>query len=236
MVRDETNFKGLMQAIYPGGLAGKSFLDSACNCGAYSFWMADLGATRTFGFDARDKWIDQANFLKSHRAGFSEGCQFQVSDLYALPRLGLSPFDITLFKGIFYHLPDPIGGLRLVADLTRELLIVGTATRLSITPGLVLANENVQHLMSGIHGTNWFPTSPRVVQRLLMDMGFKEFRTTFWHKLPRWKSTGNRGLLHYCKNLLKATGRTEVLAARTPGFFEHLDRSGFTRRYDVPQD
>lgn len=234
MVQDEKNFKGLMQALYPGGLAGKTFLDSACNCGAYSFWMTDLGAARTFGFDAREKWIEQANFLKAHRECSSQGCQFQVSDLYALTGLGLAPFDITLFKGIFYHLPDPIGGLRLVADLTRELLVVGTATRLSPIPGLVLARENVQHLMSGIHGTNWFPTSPRVVQRLLMDMGFREFRTTFWHRLPRWSSAGNRGFWHYCKNLLKATGRTEVLAARTPGFFDELDRSGFIRRYDVP--
>jgi hypothetical protein len=30
-----------------------------------------------------------------------------VLDLYDLPTLGLEPFDITIFAGIFYHLPDP---------------------------------------------------------------------------------------------------------------------------------
>lgn len=232
MIQDETSFKQLMQAIYPGGLAGKSFLDSACNCGAYSFWMSDLGAIETFGFDARERWIDQANFLQAHRPPSTTRSSFRACDLYDLRGLNLNPFDITLFKGIFYHLPDPIGGLRLVADLTRELLIVGTATRLSPVPGLVLARENTSHLMSGIHGTNWFPTSPGVVKELLRTMGFRDFRVTFWRKLPRWRSPGNRGLTHYLKNLLRATGRTEILAAREPGFFRAFDRSGYIRNYE----
>ena len=61
-------FKQLMQRIYPQGLAGKRVLDCACNCGAYSFWAKELGASECFGFDVREHWINQANFLKENRA------------------------------------------------------------------------------------------------------------------------------------------------------------------------
>ena len=42
-------------------------------------------------------------------------------------RLGNERFDICLFKGIFYHLPDPVAGLKIVADRTDEVLILDTA-------------------------------------------------------------------------------------------------------------
>ena len=47
----------------------------------------------------------------------SEDIDFEVPRLYDLPERELEPFDITLFNGIFYHLPEPVGGLRIAADL-----------------------------------------------------------------------------------------------------------------------
>ena len=38
---------------------------AACNCGGYSLVASDLGA-HSFGFDVRDRWIRQAQFLKRH--------------------------------------------------------------------------------------------------------------------------------------------------------------------------
>jgi tRNA (mo5U34)-methyltransferase len=42
----------MMKLLYPDGLRGRSFMECACNCGAYCFWAKELGAGRTFGFDA----------------------------------------------------------------------------------------------------------------------------------------------------------------------------------------
>jgi hypothetical protein len=131
----------------------------------------------------REHWIEQARFLAANRTiGRSEGVNFEVMDLYELPKLGLEPFDVTLFKGIFYHLPDPITGLKAAADLTQEVLILNTETRNGLPDGmLAVAEESREAVMSGVHGLNWFPTGPRVLTRILKWLGFTETRCVYWH-------------------------------------------------------
>ena len=178
-------FQNQMRKIYPEGLEGCSFLDCACNCGAYSFWMKELGAGSCFGFDVRDHWINQARFLLEHREGPSDGISFERLDLYDLSKRDLEQFDVTLFKGIFYHLPDPVAGLKLAADLTREVLVVNTEVRIDLDDGmLVLDEEETAALMSGVYGLNWIPTGPRVMERILNWMGFPETRLTRWVAYP----------------------------------------------------
>jgi tRNA (mo5U34)-methyltransferase len=89
----------------------------------------------------RDHWINQAKFIQENRTvGPTDGMRFEVADLYDLPKLGLEPFDFTLFKGIFYHLPDPITGLKAAADLTKEILVLdtpsGSTCRTGCSPSL----------------------------------------------------------------------------------------------------
>ena len=199
----------LLTSVHPGGLEGRSFLDCACNCGGYAFWTKEIGASRCFGFDVREHWIRQANFLAENRAWPSDGIAFEKLDLYELPRLDLEPFDITLFKGIFYHLPDPIRGLRIAADLSRELLILDTAYRNDQPDGmLVLAEESKTRVMSGVYGLNWFPTGPGVLTRVLRWMGFPESRITGW----RPEQPGRRA----------DVGRLTMVAARTEGLLDEL--------------
>jgi tRNA (mo5U34)-methyltransferase len=163
--------------IYPNGLEGRSVLDCACNCGAYLFWVKELGAGRCFGFDVREHWIKQARFLLERREGPKDDIDFAVCDLYDLPSLGLEPFDIVLFNGIFYHVPDPVRGVKLVADLTNELIQISTSTRHDREDGMLVADtESDQWLMYGTHGLNWFPTGPDVMGRILRWAGFPETR------------------------------------------------------------
>ena len=167
----------LLAAVYPGGLAGRSILDCACNAGGYLFDAARHGAGRSFGFDVREHWIEQARFLARHLP--SENIQFAVRDLMSLPELGLEPFDVTLFSGILYHLPDPIAGLRIAADHTRELLIVNTDATLAEVDGLVMNRESTTEVMSGVHGLAWLPGSEQVVQEMLAWCGFPHSRVIF---------------------------------------------------------
>jgi tRNA (mo5U34)-methyltransferase len=195
----------LMTSIYPRGLEGRKVLDCACNCGGYSFWMRELGGDGGLAFDVRERWIEQARFLQAHRVKPSDGIRFVVADLYELPSLAKEFFDISIFKGIFYHLPDPIDGLRLVADRTRELLIVNTAARADLPDGmLAMSRESTDSPMSGVYGLNWHPTGPDVVAKLMNFMGFPETRCTFWQKEPH--------------------PRLEVIGARHASVFEHFDR------------
>lgn len=231
MVDDHDAFHAMIKAVYPQGVQGKSLIEAACNCGVYSLWFKKMGGARVLGFDAREHWINQARFLKEVVLDNDENLNYEVCGLDELPSLNQQPFDVGMFKGIFYHLPDPIGGLRIVADLTKELLIFNTGTRWNSRPGLVMAKERVAHVMSGVHGLNWFPTSPEVCIEILRSMGFKEFRVLFWHKRPSLSIGTKRGWIRYLKNLMLGTGRLGLLAARTPGFFNDFDRSGFDGNY-----
>jgi len=209
-IRPREAFQALMRKIYPEGLRHRSVLDCACNCGGYVFWCSELGASTGFGFDIREHWIRQARFLADHRPPTSTVIDFEVCDLYDLPKRGLPPFDITIFKGIFYHLPDPIGGLRIAADLTREILILNTATRLGLPDGLLaVSEENREQLMSGIYGLNWFPTGPDVLRRILLWMGFREVVCTWNQTQPG-------------ENQAQHLGRIEMVAARQEGMLAAL--------------
>lgn len=199
-----------IRKIYPEGLEGRSFLDCACNAGGYCFLAKDLGASECFGFDARKHWIDQAHFLAKNRVCPTDGVRFEELDLYDLPKLGLEPFDITLFKGLFYHLPDPITGLKLAADLTREVIIVNTATWNDLPDGmLAIAEEGTEALMTGVHGLSWFPTGPDVLIRILRWMGFVETRLVVSHTQH--------------ENLPPKLGRLEIIASRKEGLLEGLE-------------
>jgi SAM-dependent methyltransferase len=202
-------FRRLMLEIYPHGLEGRSVLDCACNCGAYLFWARDLGARGGYGFDVRAHWIRQAQFLMENRDRPATGLGFEVLDLYDLPQRGLSNFDITLFNGIFYHLPDPVRGLRIAADLTRELLIVTTATKEGDEDGkLVVQQESTDFLMSGVYGLNWRPTGPTVMAKILAWAGFPEVRVH--NHVTDVPGHGD-------------AGRIQLIAARTANVLAHYD-------------
>lgn len=140
----------LMRDVFPNGFEGRSVLDCGCNAGGYLFEAKRRGAGRCFGFDVREHWLDQARFLARHLP--SEDVEFAQLDLLGLRERNLEPFDVTLFFGLFYHLPDPVASLRIAADLTRELLVLNTAADPKLTGhGLTLSVESDTALMSGVH-------------------------------------------------------------------------------------
>ena len=177
----------LLGSLYPDGLQGRSFLDCACNSGGHSIAAIRRGAGRVFAFDARQHWVDQAQFL-ARRSGAPDMTVRRCA-LDDLPGLGLEPFDVTLFAGIFYHLPDPVAGLRIAADLTRELIIVNTAVRRGRGRALVLNMESDTHVLSGVDRLAWLPTGPEVMKALLAWCGFPHSRIDlYWSSGPRgWK-------------------------------------------------
>ena len=198
--------KPLLRSIYPDRIDGKSVLDCACNNGAFLFAVREMGAGRCLGTDVREHWVEQARFLARHR-GESDDLTFKVLDLYDLPTLGLEPFDITIFAGIFYHLPDPIRGLQIAADLARELIFVSSMARSSQPDGLLAVDEeSMEDPLYGVYGLNWHPTGPEVIRRMLEHMGFVETRCC------RWRMSKHPG-----------TDFVQVVGARTEGGLAHFD-------------
>jgi tRNA (mo5U34)-methyltransferase len=180
----------LLKTILPGGIEGKTFLDVGCNGGGYCFVAHDLGARRAFGFDARDHWINQAKFIRSVRYSDADSIQFQVADIKTFQRDD-ERFDVTLFKGVFYHLPDPISVLCDICNMTERAVVVDTAARSDIPESAIIpVNESKTHVMSGIDGLAWVPGGPAAVKAILEWAGFPHMRVVWWkHGTPE---TGNR--------------------------------------------
>jgi len=214
----EERFKSMMGSIYRNGLAGKTFLDCACNCGAYCFWASELGAETAFGFDIRQHWIDQAEFLLKNRTMDSNGVSFRTCDLYDFPKLSLPAFDITYFRGLFYHLPDPITGLRIAADATNELLYLDTATvelpeGEKFSGGLMASYEGTESLMSGAYGLNWYPTGHKVLRHILKWLGFIEVKVL-------WQWTDKNRPVDL-ENLKGYQSRMAIMASKKAGLISH---------------
>jgi tRNA (mo5U34)-methyltransferase len=209
-------FLSTLRKLYPDGLAGRSMLDCACNCGGFLFWAREAGAGRCHGSDVREHWIEQANFLLANRTAPSDDITFEARDVYDLPEAGLEPFDVVLFNGIFYHLPDPIAGLKIAADMAGELLIVNTSTTIGIPDGhLAVSGESVTRAISGVYHLNWFPSGPEVLTQILAWLGFTEVRVNWWRRPP--------------ENVVPGSGRLELVAARSPEVLRSFDAADAER-------
>lgn len=201
---NRAHFQDRLRALYPGGLDGRAVLDCACNGGAYLFWAREVGAGRCFGSDVREHWIRQARFLKKHRPE-GDAIRFEVMDICDLPALELEPFDITIFTGVFYHLADPVTGVKIAADLTNEVMFFDSATYWGREDdSLVMGHEGTDELMLGVHGLNWIPAGPAVIDRILRWAGFTDTQ------VMRWFQTG------------PDRGRLGMLASKQPGLLDPL--------------
>lgn len=107
-----------------GTLAGKRILDVGCNCGGFAFRAAADGADYVLGIDPVDRYIEQANFIRD--AIDAEGVEFQVLAIEDLDPAVHGTFDVTLNFGLLYHLENPVMGMRKIADVTGELMVVDT--------------------------------------------------------------------------------------------------------------
>lgn len=178
-------FKKLLRSFYNENEIGtKTFLDCACNCGAFCYWAREVGIKSCYGFDVREHWIKQAQWLqKNMTTGPTDNITFIQCDLYDVPKLDVPKSNVVLFSGLFYHLPYPVQGLKIAADLAEDIIIVNTQTAPNAPIDcMVIRNESVEPLVSGTYGLNFIPAGPELIIKLLRWMGFNRFRTTFHNK------------------------------------------------------
>lgn len=180
-VVDPTNLETLIRKIHPKGLDGKRFLDIGCNGGGYVFLANKMGADYAYGFDIRDHWINQAKFLRDDVFKLSKRkVDFAVHHLSDLNKN--KPFDFVVFKGVFYHVPNPIGDLQKVCELTTEdgVILLDTAGSKNAPDNCMEAFfERPSALMAGVDKLAWLPGSPKVVEHIFHWLGFKETRVIF---------------------------------------------------------
>lgn len=97
-------------------------LDVGCHEGFYTVAMARKGMREVRGIDVRPESLTKARFVTEvlglTNVSFEER---NVEDL-----AGAESYDLCLFLGVLYHLENPVGVLRNLSRITRELCIVET--------------------------------------------------------------------------------------------------------------
>jgi SAM-dependent methyltransferase len=162
------------------GFGGKDVLDIGCNAGGTCFVAAEFGARRVVGFDVRQHWVNQATFMHDTKYAHFPGITFHVADAKtALKDIGV--FDIVIFSGLFFHLPDPVHVLLQACEAARETIIVNTMTSDAIPEECLAPRwETIGPLLAGIDGLTWIPGGPRAIQPILSHAGFSQIQVNFW--------------------------------------------------------
>ena len=115
---------GVVERHFGSRLPEIRCLDIGSHEGFYSFEMAKLGVGHVTGLEYRDINLRKARFV-AERVGLShvDLRQGNVEDLS--PRQW-SPYELTLFLGVLYHLENPVLCLRNVSRVTKEVCVIET--------------------------------------------------------------------------------------------------------------
>jgi len=184
----------------PEDLTGKTVLDIGAWDGAFSFEAEKRGAKRVLATD-KDVWEGRwpkEERVSSGKDNYSKvGFEFvrkvlnskvedKTIDVYDLSPETVGIFDVVLFMGVLYHLRHPLLALDKISSVTKEMLILETATDML----------NVNRPAMGFYPTSefggptgWFGPNPDAVEAMLKNVGFKKvvqvgstkikYRTTF---------------------------------------------------------
>ena len=173
---DDTPTK-LSQVHLPADLSGKSVLDIGAWDGFFSFECERRGARRVVALDGgvwRVDSIGKAGFEFARKVLDSkvEDVELEVSEI-SVERLGR--FDLVLFLGVLYHLPNPFGSFLRVASVAARDIIIEThvdmiehdVPAIAFYPTDECANDP----------TNWCGPNQAAVEGMLRFAGFKTVRS-----------------------------------------------------------
>ena len=169
----EIHAKEVAAFFDPISMSGRTVVDIGAWNGFYSFETKRRGAQRVLATD-HFSWNHQdfrgRETFELARSVLGLDIEARDIDVPDLSPEKVGMFDVVLFLGVFYHLFDPIEGLRRVASLAKEVLVVETHVDLLevdrpamvMYPGSELAND----------ATNWWGPNRACMRALLKTMGF----------------------------------------------------------------
>jgi 2-polyprenyl-3-methyl-5-hydroxy-6-metoxy-1,4-benzoquinol methylase len=170
---------------------GKRVLDLFCANGAFSFEAAFAGAREVVGVEFSEDRVRCAQFIASVLPGKVDCAvpRFLTGDVYELKRTFQEPFDVVLALGGLYHVPDPPFVLTQIRCLTKEALIVQTA---SVLPGranqakfVVRKDLRDRGMTSVVGGRGAWHYTATCFENMLRHAGFKVLesaRPSFWER------------------------------------------------------
>lgn len=174
---DNTNER-LPKVGLPADLTGRTVLDIGAWDGFWSFEAERRGADRVVATDYYS-WHGAGWGTGQGKAGFElartalnsrvEDVDIDVLDLSS-QRIGT--FDVVLFLGVLYHLPNPVLALERVSSVTRGLLILETVVDMVGIGRPAAAFYPSQELNND--PTNWWGPNHAAVTGMLRNVGFQK--------------------------------------------------------------
>jgi len=166
----------LARARLPADLSGRSVLDIGAWDGFFSFEAERRGASRVVAAD-HYAWHGTGWGTGQGKAGFQlarEVLRSRVEDV-DIDVMDLSPervgsYDVVLFLGVLYHLPNPLLALERVASVTRGLLILETVVDMVGLSRPAAAFYPARELNDD--PTNWWGPNHAAVTGMLRAAGF----------------------------------------------------------------
>ena len=198
-------FERISEHLGPS-LDGLSCLDIACNSGFWSFELVERGAARVLAFDIDRPVVENALFVRDcHEARTAyRRIEFRHDSLFTAA-LDPAGYDLVLCLGLMYHLTDPFGAARRIAQATNRLAIVDSSC--SDLEGKVLEFANgAKYFFNGKDEFAFVPTREALIE-IMRQAGFA--RVSPWRPEPDhpgYREYGPQGfrLLLVCEKSIAA--------------------------------
>lgn len=176
--------------ITPGGNNARTvleMLDLPADCrGMRALDLGTRDGFFAFELERRGAEVVAVDYVAKTDTGFAVAAElldsrvtFHQRNLYALDVEELGTFDLVLFLGLLYHLPDPLGALRVVRNFTRQRMYLET---LVLDFGDPMDQLPMMRFFAGASWagdpTNYWGPNVRCVEEMLGETEFAMKRVT----------------------------------------------------------
>jgi tRNA (mo5U34)-methyltransferase len=175
----------------PHNLSGLRVLEIGPADGAFSLELMKRQAQLTI-IDYRTKY-EQGFYIMEAVNGLT--FDYHSKNIYDLTAQSFGMFDIVLFLGVIYHLPDPVRALRILRSVVKERLYLETYVDTSLDvrtplaryfPGKTLNNDS----------SNFWGFNALCLELMAQDAGFKVLRTNAWGDRVLLEMTPTEAIKH----------------------------------------
>ena len=160
----------------PANLSGKRVLDVGTSDGFFAIKLAQRGA-EVVAIDYRNK--EEHGFHITELLNLDVKIDYRRMNVYAIEPKMLGEFDIVLFLGVLYHLPDMISVLHLLRQCCRGSLFVETHSENDFCPDISAARYYRAATLANDHTNFWAPNRLCVLD-MLYDTNFDTIRDQAW--------------------------------------------------------
>ena len=162
----------LIRWKFPADLTGKTMIDIGCADGFYSIAGRQRGAQRVLSID--DQQTPGLRFLLENRV---YPIEYRKLDLMSPEFLELEPFDFVHFAGVFYHLQNPLEGLKRVRRVTREVALIEGHINQTFGRGVPYA-VYYEGTELNQDPTNWWGPNLPCLEAMIRTAGFSRYSLT----------------------------------------------------------